>query len=120
MIWFLVGLAGGTGAVVRFLLDRWLTSRVRSSWPVATLVINVSGAFLLGLLTGWCTAHEGFDAWQTVLGTGLLGGYTTFSAASVEVLRLMRDKRTLAAYLHASIMLVACILAGGVGWALFA
>jgi len=120
MIWFLVGLAGGTGAVVRFLLDRWLTSRVRTSWPFATLAINVSGTFLLGLLTGWCATHQGWEAWQTVVGTGLLGGYTTFSAASVEVGRLLRDKRTLLASVYAAAMLVVCVLAAGLGWALAA
>ena len=120
MIWALVGLAGGAGAVTRFLADRWLTSRIRSSWPFATFIINVSGAFLLGLLTGWCAAHNGFGAWTTALGTGLLGGYTTFSAACVETMRLLGYKQTIAACAHALCMLAASILAAGFGWALLA
>lgn len=118
MIWALTGLAGGTGAVTRFLADRWLTSRIRLSWPFATLIINVSGSFMLGLLTGWCASRSGFDAWATVLGTGLLGGYTTFSAASVETMRLLRDRRALAACVHASVMLASSFAAASLGWAM--
>lgn len=118
MIWALIGIAGGTGAVVRFLGDRWLTSRIRSTWPFATLAINVSGSFLLAVLTGWCAAHNGYDAWLTVLGTGFLGGYTTFSAASVETMRLIGENRTLTAYAHALGMLLASVAAAGLGWAL--
>lgn len=120
MMWALVGLAGGMGAVTRFLADRWMTARITSPWPFATLIINATGSFLLGLVAGWCTAYSGFDAWQTVVGTGFLGGYTTFSAASVETMRLVRDRRTLAAFLHASGMLVASVVAAGIGWALMA
>jgi len=120
MMWLLVGVAGGTGAVTRFLADRWLTSRIGSAWPFATLIINVSGSFLLGLLTGWCAGHAGFSAWQTVVGTGFLGGYTTFSAASVETMRLLHEKRTLAALGHTAGMLVSSVVAAGLGWAAIA
>ena len=50
--------------------------------PLGTLVINVTGSFLLGLLTALTVGHAGLADLQTVLGVGLLGGYTTFSAAS--------------------------------------
>jgi len=116
-MWLLIGCAGGSGAVVRFLADRWLTSRINSAWPFATLIINVTGSFLLGLITGWCARHTGFSGWQTILGTGFLGGYTTFSAASVETMRLVHEKRTIAAVGHTSSMLAACVIAAGLGWA---
>jgi len=116
-MWILVGFAGGIGAVTRFLADRWLTPRIGTTWPFATLIINVTGSFLLGMLTGWCALHAGYGAWQTVMGTGFLGGYTTFSAASVETMRLVHEKRTLAALGHTSSMLVASVIAAGLGWA---
>ena len=118
MMWLLVGFAGGSGAVVRFLVDRWMTARIRSSWPVATLVINVSGSLLLGVVTGWCWIHAGFDAWQTIIGTGFLGGYTTFSAACVETMRLIRERRTIVGSLHAMGMVAASVIAAGSGWAM--
>jgi len=120
MMWLLTGFAGGVGAITRFLADRWLTSRIGSTWPFATLIINVSGSFLLGLLTGWCAGHTGFGAWQTVMGSGFLGGYTTFSAASVETMRLVHERRTLAAVGHTSGMLVSSVVAAGLGWAVMA
>ena len=118
MMWLLVGFAGGSGAVVRFLVDRWMTARIRSSWPVATLAINISGSLLLGMVAGWCWVHAGFDAWRTIAGTGFLGGYTTFSAASVETMRLIRERRTIAGSLHAMGMVAASVIAAGSGWAM--
>jgi len=120
MMWLLIGFAGGTGAVVRFLADRWMTSKIGTTWPFATLVINATGSFLLGLLAGWCATRVGFDAWGSVLGTGFLGGYTTFSAASVETMRLTRERRMLAASVHAVSMVVISLIAAGLGWAVMA
>ena len=80
----LVALAGGLGAVVRFLLDTWIGRRSQDSpVPLGTMVINVTGSFLLGLLIGWWMFRTGDPGWRLVLGTGFLGGYTTFSTASV-------------------------------------
>ena len=70
-----VGLLGGTGAVARFLLDGAVAARVASAFPFGTLAVNLSGALALGVLHG---AGVGGDAMRLV-GTGLLGAYTTFS-----------------------------------------
>ena len=99
MIALLVALFGGLGAVARFSLDSLIASRAQGV-PVGTLVINVSGSLFLGLLTGWALGNNQ-SAVLAVLGTGFLGGYTTFSTASVEAVRLARSGRGAGAVLHA-------------------
>ncbi|MDX6398877.1 MAG: fluoride exporter [Gaiellaceae bacterium] len=81
-----VGLLGGVGAVGRFLLDG-AVSRHAASFPWGTLAVNLSGAFLLGLLVG---AAVGGDAYRFA-GTGLLGSFTTFSTWMLESHRLGED-----------------------------
>lgn len=115
MIPLWLALAGGLGAGARFVLDGVLTERMHRGLPTATLVINVVGSFLLGLLTG-CVGSP--SVLRTVIGVGLLGGFTTFSTASVELVRLVRAERPWAAVALASSMLVLCLLGAGAGFAL--
>ncbi|CAM3830180.1 CrcB family protein [Tsukamurella strandjordii] len=90
MTMLLICLGGGLGAVLRFLVDTVLRSRM-SVW--STAVINATGSFLLGLFAG-LAAHQSLGASAlAVLGTGVCGGYTTFSTATVETLNLLRDRR---------------------------
>lgn len=92
----LLALAGGLGAVARFWFDGLVRSVVRSDLPWGTIAINLSGSLVLGLLTGLAGAHALPQAWQLILGIGFLGGYTTFSTASVETVRLCRQRRWVA------------------------
>ena len=95
-----LALAGGAGAAVRLVLDGLIRARVGARLPWGTLTINVSGSLLLGLLTG--LAHPGGlpEGWEVVLGTGFLGGYTTFSTAAYETVRLAEQRRWGAAAAH--------------------
>ena len=112
MIGFLVALAGGLGAVARFLVDGVVDSLSRrATIPMGTVVINVSGSFLLGLVTGWW-ADPGL---RLVLGTGFVGGYTTFSTASVEAARLAMSGRGWAAVAQAAGMVVLSVNAAALG-----
>jgi protein CrcB len=72
---------------------------------------------LLGLLTGLTTDHLVPQQYQLIIGTGLLGGYTTFSAASVETVRLLEDRRYAAATFHGLGMLIGCTAAAALGYA---
>ena len=83
MIAVLVALAGGLGAVARFHSDAAIGRLRRWPMPVGTLAINTVGSGLLGLITGWVTFHSGAPEWAAVAGTGFMGGFTTFSTASV-------------------------------------
>ncbi|MET4052065.1 CrcB protein [Frigoribacterium sp. PvP054] len=107
--------AGGVGAALRLIVD----GAVRSTWsapiPLATLAINVSGSFVLGLLTGLAD-HAGLPReWLLVAGGGLMGGYTTFSTASVETVRLMAEKKWVAGIANGAGMLLLAVAAGLVG-----
>ena len=113
----LICIAGGIGAALRLVLDGLIRTRIRSTYPVGTTVINVTGSFLLGLLTALATSHLVTHQWQLVVGTGLLGGYTTFSTASFETVRLIEDRRYIAAAFNAFGMLVACVAASALGFA---
>lgn len=91
----LVAVAGGLGAASRFAIDGIVRSRLATMFPLGTMIINLSGSFLLGLLAGLVAAGLPSEA-QILAGTGFLGGYTTFSSASVETLRLIQERRTAA------------------------
>lgn len=113
-----VALAGGLGAGARFMVDGLLTEHLRRRLPTATLVINVAGSFLLGAVVGWVTAHNGTMVLRSVAGVGFLGGFTTFSTASVELVRLVRAERPTAAAVLAAAMLLLGLLAAALGLAL--
>lgn len=85
-----VGLLGGVGAAARFLLDGAVSRKLGRRFPFGILVVNVSGAFLLGLVVG--VALDG-DAYRLV-GTGLLGAYTTFSTWVFDSHRLGEEGRS--------------------------
>ena len=118
MIALLTFLAGALGAVTRFGLDFAIKQRWRSPFPWATVIINVSGSLLLGVLAGIVLFDGGSPAWQTVLGTGFCGGFTTFSTASFETVRLIQQGRTMSALLNASVSLLLAVSACAAGLAL--
>lgn len=95
LLW--IGLAGGCGAVARYLLDSAISSGVHRPWPIGTVLINLTGSLLVGLVAGLALAGSVPHVLQLVLGTGLLGGYTTFSTASFETVVLLRERRVRAA-----------------------
>ena len=94
MIVALLALAGGLGAGTRFTMDGLLRSWFRTALPVGTMIINTTGSLLIGLLAGLVLAHHVDPGLEIVLGTGFMGGYTTFSTASFETVRLIQTGRT--------------------------
>jgi CrcB protein len=112
-IW--VALAGGLGAVARFVVDGLVRTRASAAFPVGTVIVNVSGSFTLGLVSGLVLAHAAPDGLRLVVGTGFLGGYTTFSTASFETVRLVEQRRVDLALLNAAGTLLGtvCVAAAG-------
>ncbi len=84
-----VGLVGGLGAVARFMLDGAVSSRVGGALPWGTLAVNLSGAFLLGVLAGVALSPDAYR----IAATGLVGAFTTFSTWVFESHRLGEDGR---------------------------
>ncbi|WP_156028390.1 fluoride efflux transporter CrcB [Candidatus Solirubrobacter pratensis] len=96
LAWIGVALLGAAGACARFYVGGAVSARRPSAFPLGTFVVNLSGGFLLGLLTGLSvTGHV-----LLVLGTGLLGAYTTFSTWMVEAQRLGEDGAFPTAWLY--------------------
>lgn len=108
----LIAVAGGVGSGLRYLVDNAIQARIDgpSSYPLGTTVINITGSFLLGVITGIATG-AGDQPWMVIAGTGLLGGYTTFSTASVETVRLLLHGRYRAGLLNGFGMLIGCVAA---------
>lgn len=114
MTTLLIALCGGVGAVSRFVVDAEVRRRARGPFPVGTFLINVVGSFLLGVLTGALTHHAGWlsPTTKAALGTGFCGGFTTFSTASVETVRLwLTTGRTEGSRYAAATVLVAFLAA---------
>jgi len=105
-----LGLLGGVGAISRFLVDSAVQARLGRRFPLGTLAVNLTGAFLLGLFVG--LAIDG-DAYR-LLGTGLVGAYTTFSTWALESHRLGEDGELRAGAANFAVSLVLGIL---VAWA---
>jgi fluoride exporter len=84
-------LGGGLGAFARYRLEGLIARRQRTPFPLSTLLINVSGSSALGALVGAVTAGRLSPAALPLIGTGFLGGYTTFSTFTYETLRLIED-----------------------------
>lgn len=102
----LVGLGGAAGAMARFGAGR-LIGTFPSGWPMATFTVNVVGGLLMGLLSALLLRLPGGETWRLLLGVGLLGGFTTFSSFSLELLLLIdRGKPAMAAgYALSSVLL---------------
>ncbi|WP_030013383.1 fluoride efflux transporter CrcB [Curtobacterium sp. S6] len=115
LIFFAVSLAGGLGAVLRMVVDGWVKFLVGGSWPWATAIINVTGSLALGVVTGLATGHVMGPELQATVGTGFLGGYTTFSTASLEAVTLIQSGRWNASLLYAIGLLIVAIAAAGLG-----
>lgn len=118
MLIVMMALAGGLGAVARFVADGWIKHHWRTRFPVGTLMINVLGSYALGLLVGLNATGTIGAGWVLVLGAGLLGGFTTMSTASVEVVRLLRLGARVTAVGHLLGGAALCLVAGLGGYLL--
>lgn len=95
----LIGLGGFAGANLRYLLQLWTAQRWGAGFPYGTLIINVTGSFILGLFLALVTERLAVSPnWRFLIAVGLLGGYTTFSSFTVEALTLMEAGRWLPAF----------------------
>jgi fluoride exporter len=90
----LVGLGGAAGSVLRFLCQKWISSITSLSFPLGTFLVNIAGCFLIGLFFSYATKHSYFNYnMQLLLMTGLCGGFTTFSAFTLEGMGLIREDK---------------------------
>ncbi|MDP2401245.1 MAG: fluoride efflux transporter CrcB [Actinomycetota bacterium] len=111
-----VALGAGVGGALRFVIGAWLLARWEHGYPWHTFAINITGAFLLGVLAA-VSIDRGLvgQSWQLLLGAGLLGGFTTFSTFSFETLTLLTQGRVVPGLLYAGVSTVLGVAAAGLG-----
>jgi len=117
---FLVAAGGGAGALMRYQTGRLITHvlgpQAVMAFPWATLAVNVIGSLAMGLLAGWLARHgQGGDHVRLAVGVGLLGGFTTFSAFSLELMLLIDRGQSSYAFLYGAISLLAGLCALYIG-----
>lgn len=106
-----VGGVGGIGAILRFLLDSAVSARVGREFPYGTLIVNLTGAFILGLLVSVALDNEAHQ----IAGTGLIGAFTTFSTWTLESHRLGEDGELRLAIVNFAVSLILGIAAAWAG-----
>lgn len=121
--WFLAGaaaLGGAFGALVRHAFNQGFAGRALVGVPMATLMVNVFGCFMAGLLLVWIdqrvamATHAAF--WRALLMTGVIGGLTTFSAFGVELWTMLRSERYLLMAATIAAHVVVGVAAIALGW----
>lgn len=105
----LVAAGGAIGAVTRYLAGAQALRLFGGGWPYGTLTVNVVGGFAMGLLAATLALRGGDDQerWRLLLGVGVLGGFTTFSAFSLEVALMIERREWLSAFAYSTVSVVA-------------
>jgi CrcB protein len=112
----LVGVGGAFGSVARYLVTTASLARFGSLFPWGTLAVNVVGSLLLGVLFQLSRSTEALSpSAQLALGTGVMGGFTTYSTFNLETLRYAQDGHYRTAVLYMGATLLCCLAAGFVG-----
>jgi CrcB protein len=92
----LVGLGGAVGSIARYLGQKYISQLFSYSFPIGTFIVNILGCFLIGIFYGLANKYEYFTpAYRLLLMTGFCGGFTTFSAFTVEGMQLLDQQRFL-------------------------
>jgi CrcB protein len=111
LLWVAVVLIGGAGSVLRFLVDGVVSSAAGRDFPFGTLVVNISGAVILGLLAGLALGHDA----ALLAGTAAVGSYTTFSTWMLETQRMAEEREHRNVVLNIVVSLVLGVAAAWVG-----
>ena len=115
LVFLCIALAGGLGSACRLFLDGVIRAHIRGSVPWGTTIINLTGSLLLGLVTGFTANQLLPEAVHLIVGAGFLGGYTTFSTASFETIRLLQERRWVIGVLNGLGVTVAASALAGLG-----
>ena len=118
-----VALGGALGSVARFWINGLVIEKTSATFPWGTLVINVTGSFVIGIIGALAIPEGRMDSQSRVFATqflmiGVCGGYTTFSSFSFQTLSLLREHEWLYAGGNVILSVVLCLLAVWLGWLL--
>jgi fluoride exporter len=113
----IIGLGGGIGSIFRYAVQVFAGRHLTANFPLGTLLVNISGCLLIGILYSLFTRYTAFSVeWRLFLITGICGGYTTFSSFSLESVSLFKQGNYAYFILYASLSFVLGLLAtvGGI------
>ncbi len=111
-----VALGGAVGSALRFMSARAVHAWLGRDFPWGTLVVNVTGSLVMGFLYAWLIERLGAGPlWRGGLLVGLLGGYTTFSAFSIETFQLIEQGEWAVAFINVTLSVMLCVTAVWVG-----
>lgn len=108
-----IALGGAAGAVSRYLLSSGAHALWEGKWPLGTLLVNMLGSFLIGVVFVLIERQVLHPDWRSVLMVGFLGAFTTFSTFSLESITLMENGHTLHALAYMVVSAVSCVLMAG-------
>jgi len=115
-----VGIGGGLGSILRYVISLFIGRHVPIVFPLGTLIVNISGCFLIGVFYSILARHTDFNSeWRLLLITGICGGYTTFSTFSYDGVILLKQGSNLSFMLYVLSSVVIGLLATFAGVALF-
>ena len=112
----IVGLGGGAGSILRYAVHKFFQAQSIATFPTGTLVVNIAGCFLIGIL--WSMASRSLtwnEEMKLLLMTGFCGGFTTFSAFTLEGIGLLKENKTLLFFIYLTASVVGGLLATFIG-----
>jgi len=112
---FIIGSGSFIGGIARYVFGKLAQEQAGLSFPLGTLLVNITGCFLIGIVYGFSDKEFINQEWRFFLATGLCGGYTTFSSFSYESLALLREGETTSFFLYIIASIVIGLLATWLG-----
>ncbi|MES3016700.1 MAG: fluoride efflux transporter CrcB [Bacteroidota bacterium] len=110
-----IGMGSLIGGILRYMLSQLIQNRALSTFPYGTLTVNILGCLLIGIVFGLAERVGMAQEWKLFIVTGVLGGFTTFSAFSYESISLMRDGQAGTALIYVAASVVLGLLATYIG-----
>lgn len=108
---FLIGLGGFIGTIFRYVIFITIQQKLFSEWPHATFVVNILGSLLIGIIYALSEKGSISTEWRLFIATGILGGFTTFSAFSNETVNMLRNSQLMLASVYVLTSVVIGIVA---------
>lgn len=112
----IVGAGSFVGGMLRYGISKWVQIKLLTTYPFGTFTVNIIGCFIIGLVMGYSERFNISSEWRLLLVTGFCGGFTTFSAFSIETMALLRDAQYLPAFLYIAGSVMAGVLAAFAGY----
>ena len=110
-----IGMGSFLGGISRYLLSLYIQQKFSSSFPFGTLVVNIIGCFLIGIILGLTDKGNLTQEWRLFFATGIIGGFTTFSAFSGETINMLQDGQLWYAILYIAVSLIVGLIATFIG-----